>query len=214
MTVEQSESFSAILRERTAAVHREAERSGFIADLIRGRADRAGYALFLRNLVPAYEAMETALDAGPPSDPVLGPFRDPRLTRLAPLRADLDAIAGPGWADRLVVLPEASGYARAVAACAGTPRLAAHAYARYLGDLSGGQILKPVLARGLALAADALAFYDFPLLPDLAAPKAAMRDALDRVAAHEGEAVAAEAISAFRHNIAVSLAVSRAAVAA
>ena len=112
------------------------------------------------------------------------------------------------------MLPEAEGYASAVAACAGSPRLVAHAYARYLGDLSGGQILKPVLARGLALPPAALAFYDFPLLPDLAAPKAAMREALDRVAPHEGQEVIDEAISAFGHNIAVSLPVSRAAVAA
>ena len=216
MTSEQTgpRSFSAVLRERTAAVHRAAERCGFLADLIRGRADRRGYALFLRNLVPAYEALEAALAAVSPSDAVVGAFADPRLRRLARLRADLDAVAGPGWADRLAVLPEAKAYARAIAACAGDRRLVAHAYARTLGDLSGGQILKPVLARTLGLPPDALAFYDFPALPDLAGAKAAMRDALDRVAPDDGERVAAEAVSAFRHNIAVSVAVSRAAIAA
>lgn len=207
-----SEPFSAALRERTAAVHREAERSGFIADLIRGRADRHGYALYLRNLVPVYEAMERALDASGPADPVLGAFADPRLRRRDALAADLAALAGPGWADRLVVLPEAADHARDVAASSGSTRLVAHAYARYLGDLSGGQILKPVLARFLALPPEALGFYDFPALEDLDAAKAAMRDALDRVAPHEREAVAAEAVSAFRHTIAASLAVSRASV--
>ena len=203
--------FAATLREATAAVHREAERAGVIADLIRNRASRAGYALFLRNLVPVYAALEAALARGA-ATPLLAVFADPGLARLPALTGDLAAIAGPDWAARVPLLPQAEAYVAAVAAaCDDGPALAAHAYARYLGDLSGGQILKPVLARNLGLGADALAFYDFPALADVAATKTAMRVALDAIPAGSAaaERATAEAIAAFGHNIAVSEAVQR-----
>ena len=200
--------FAALVRERTKLVHREAERAGFIADLLHGRATTAGYALFLRNLHPAYAALEPALIAWA-DHPLAGAFADPRLHRLEALTADLRALAGADWAAR-PPLPEAAAYAEAIRAAASDPaRLAGHAYARYLGDLSGGQILKPLLARMLGLGPEALAFYDFPAFADLAAPKLALRDALDAVpvASDAAQALCAEAILAFRHNIAVSEAV-------
>lgn len=208
--------FAALLRERTAGVHREAERAGVIADLLRGRATRSGYALFLRNLVPAYAALEGAIAAHGSAAP-LGALADPRLHRLPALRRDLAALAGAGWERDLPRLPEADAYAAAIAeATNDPPRLLAHAYARYLGDLSGGQILKPVLARTLGLGADALAFYDFPLLDDPAAAKAAIRATLDAIVpdGHAAATIVEAAIAAFRHNIAVAEAVSAPAHAA
>ena len=208
--------FAAILRDETAAVHRQAERAGFIADLIRNRATRAGYALFLRNFVPVYTALEAALAraARTPSDSSLaGAFAEPGLARLPALTRDLEALAGPDWAIKYPLLPEAEAYAAAIVAAQDEPSCVAHAYARYLGDLSGGQILKPVLARTLHLGPEALGFYDFPALADLAATKQAMRAALDRVpvGSREADRLVAEAIAAFHHNIAVSEAVQRAA---
>ena len=46
---------------RTKALHVEAERSGIIRELLRGSATRDGYILLLRNLLPAYQAMEKGL---------------------------------------------------------------------------------------------------------------------------------------------------------
>ncbi len=202
-----------MMRERTKLIHREAEQSGFVADLIRGRATREGYAVFLRNLVPAYTALEFALEAHRQT-PILAVFADPRLRRLSALEADVAAIAGPGWESKLPLVAEAGAYARAIkdAARDSGLLLIAHAYARYLGDLSGGQILKPLLARTLGLTPDMLTFYDFPTLADLHAPKAAMRDALDAIPANgpAAEPLVEEAIAAFRHNIALSEAVQAA----
>ncbi len=209
--VEVDAGFAALIRERTKLVHRAAERAGFIADLLHGRATTAGYALFLRNLHPAYAALEPAL-ATWAADPVAGAFADPRLHRLEALAADLSAIAGADWTT-LPVLPEAAAYAAAITAVAAYPsRLVGHAYARYLGDLSGGQILKPLLARMLGLGPEALGFYDFPTFADLAVPKFALRTALDAVpvTSDDGEALCDEAIAAFQHNIAVSEAVQAA----
>ena len=208
--------FAAILRERTAGVHREAERAGVIADLIRARATRRGYALLLRNLAPAYTALEAALEAHGTASP-LGALADPRLRRLPALARDIAALAGADWARDLPILPEAEAYAAAIVAAQNdAPRLVAHAYARYLGDLSGGQILKPVLARTLGLGAEALAFYDFPELDDVAATKEAIRATLDAIPTGDAAAAAVvdEAVAAFRHNIAVSEAVQDAAMQA
>ena len=204
--------FAARLRDETATVHREAERAGIIADLIRNRATRPGYALFLRSLVPAYVTLEQAL-ARAAADPLAAVFAAPGLARLPALEHDLVALAGPDWGTRCALLPEAEAYGAAITAAADdVPALVAHAYARYLGDLSGGQILKPVLARNLGLGPEVLAFYDFPALADPAATKAAMRAALDRVPEDSQDAatIVAEAIAAFRHNISVSEAVQRA----
>ena len=202
-------SFAAVMRERTKIVHREAERSGFIADLIRGRATRRGYATFLRNLVPVYAALEAAL-AARRNSPLLAAFAAPSLRRLASLQRDLSALVGPDEAAALPLVEAARAYATAIDDVAADPRLMAHAYARYLGDLSGGQILKPLLGRTLGLGPEALSFYDFPDIVDLGAPKIAMREALDRVPAAEAEPIVAEAIAAFRHNIALSEAVQAA----
>lgn len=211
--------FAARLRDSTKAVHREAERAGFVADLIRARATRAGYALFLRNLVPAYATLEAGLESvrhavSPGAAALLGAFMNPALRRLPKLVDDLEAIIGPDWSRTCPLLPEAEAYARAIenAATGDGSRLAAHAYARYLGDLSGGQILRPLLARTLQLSPDMLSFYEFPAIADLQAPKLAMRQALDTVAPDSAMAdqIVEEAIAAFRHNIDLSLAVSRA----
>ena len=205
--------FAAMMRDGTKVVHREAERAGFIADLIRNRVTRHGYALFLRNLVPAYDALEHAL-AEHADLPILAAFADPNLRRLPSLILGIEAIEGIGWAGTLPLLPAAKTYADAIRdAASGTGlRLVAQAYARYLGDLSGGQILKPLLSRTLGLGPDALGFYDFPGIGDLDAPKTAMRAALDTIAPDGPDAslLIEEANEAFRHNIAVSEAVQAA----
>lgn len=225
--------FAGRLREATKMVHREAERTGVLADLIRGRATREGYAVYLRNLVPIYATLEAGLAGLDPPSPLLSAFADPALRRLPHLLADLAAVAGPAWAQICPLLPEAEFYAASIAdtdaiathakaklaahaeiklAAHAHIKLAAHAYARYLGDLSGGQILRPLLVRSLGLEADALAFYEFPGLADLDGAKQGLRAALDTLPAtgEMADAIIAEAIAAFRHNIALSTAVSAA----
>ena len=56
----------------------------------------------------------------------------------------------------------------------------AHHYARYLGDLSGGQTLKRIVARMFNLSSgEGLAFYDFSQIPDLSQFKAEYRSQPD-----------------------------------
>src|SRR5207237_3072297 len=62
-----------------------------------------------------------------------------------------------------------------------------HAYTRYLGDLSGGQIIKKILARSLALPPEALSFYEFPEIADIRRFKDAYRDVLELAGAAMAE---------------------------
>jgi heme oxygenase len=206
-------SLGEMLREATQALHVEAERSGVIGQLLRGGATRQAYALLLRNLWPAYRAMEDGL-VRHESSPALRAMVRRELFRVEALESDLDQLAGAGWRDSLSLLPAGARYAERVAAAAenGAGRLVAHAYLRYLGDLSGGQIMKRLLAKSLGLGADALAFYDFPAIADLSVFKSEYRKAID---GSVGEGlnpvdVVDEAIAGFRLTIALSEAVARA----
>lgn len=193
---------------RTRDLHFSAERSGFVADLVRGRASRSAYALYLRNLVPAYAELERGLEAS--ELPEVRWFARPELIRSQALEADLAWLAGPAWQASLPLLPAGLHYGHRIRAAAleDGPGLLGHAYVRYLGDLSGGQILRKVLARSLGLGPEALTFYDFPEIADLDDFKQSFRRALDRAGLNE--ALVSEAEMAFRLNIALSEAVQTA----
>jgi heme oxygenase len=198
---------------RTKTLHLEAERTGIIRELLRGSADRCGYILLLRNLLPAYQAMEQGL-ARHRKTPGIGALANYRLDRAPAIESDLDALCGQSWQDEIPLLPAGDRYARRVAEAAQDDgaRLIAHAYTRYLGDLSGGLILQRLLARSLELQPAELSFYDFPRYPDLTALKAAYREALDRAGTHvdRPEDVVEEGALAFTLNIDLSCAVQAA----
>lgn len=212
MTTTAPASVVADLYVSTKTLHVEAERSGIIRDLLRGEASRAGYTLLQRNLLPAYEALEAGLDAHRAS-PLLGPLAAYRLDRAPALRADLAALCG-GDFTQLPLLPEGAAYAQRIADAAqgDGELLIAHAYTRYLGDLSGGQILKKLLAKRPGLAPNELTFYDFPDHADLAALKGAYRHALDDAGARAAhpKAIVDEGSVAFQLNTAISWAVQTA----
>lgn len=192
------------LRENTARLHREAERSGIIARLLNGTATVRQYALLLRNLLPVYEAMESQLQRLPGRYPytLVG---DPRLFRCSALIDDLECFWGPTWP----LLPEgltSREYAKRLVdpdildGC----RIAGHAYTRYLGDLSGGQILQRVLHRQLGLEARQTRFYEFDLPGGTGSFKSKFIDALNEIPGIWQRAIVGEAIAAFKLNIRLS----------
>ncbi len=198
---------------RTKALHLEAERSGIVNDILRGQASLESYTLFLRNLLPAYQTLETALERFSGS-PTLTTLSNYKLNRAAAIEKDLLALSGSDWEDRFPLLPEATSYEQRILFAANEDngeRLIAHAYTRYLGDLSGGLIMKRLLARSLELSYEQLTFYDFPGFPDLAVLKKDYRSALDRAgtAASIPAAIVEEGAIAFSLNIDLSLAVQR-----
>jgi len=159
---------SAQLRERTRDAHERAETRPFISDLMHGRLDRAAYADLAAQQYGMYVALEAASAALVGSPRGRG-LLFPELTRTPSIEADLAYLYGPQWRERIDVLPVAVEYAERIAHVSGDlPRYAAHAYTRYLGDLSGGQAIKRLVQRHYGLGEDGVAFYTFT---DIAKPK-------------------------------------------
>src|SRR6476620_2970936 len=138
---------SARLRDETADVHRAAERSAFISALLGGKLDLREYARLVVQLRAVYEALEDEVAAS--TDAALAPLFAAELVRLPALTRDLEHLAGPSWSGQLDVLPSAAAYADRIrlVARAEHEMLLAHHYVRYLGDLSGGQLIGRALRR-------------------------------------------------------------------
>ena len=206
---------SSVLRSETRLLHREAERTGIIADLLRGRVSRRRYALFLRNLHPAYERLEEELDRHR-HHPALGPLARREVYRASALAADLASLAGEGWAEALPLTLAGREYAHQIAAAAdgSGDRLVGHVYVRYFGDLNGGQILKRRLETSADLPSRSLSFYDFPDIDDMPAFLKAYRGSLDTSARWivDRNEVVESARHAFFLNIQLSQAVQNAAI--
>ena len=109
---------------RTKTLHVEAERTGIIRDLLRGEASREGYALLLRNLLPAYQAMEQGLERHLRS-PGVGVLAQYRLDRAPAIESDLLALCGARWSLDLPLLAAGDLYAQRVAKGCGRRRFAA-----------------------------------------------------------------------------------------
>lgn len=148
------------LREGTREAHRAVERCRFVRNLLRGDLTQATYARYLAALHRLYAGLEAGLEVHR-EHPCVAPMVWPALWRAAAVAADLEALLGPAWAEHVAQDRLADPYVDRLAALTAEdpPLLVAHAYTRYLGDLSGGQVLAGAVAR---FAPDAVALYAFP----------------------------------------------------
>ncbi|WP_256638040.1 biliverdin-producing heme oxygenase [Streptomyces murinus] len=202
------DSFSCLIRTASHEQHTEAETSTFMSDLLGGRLGVDAYARYTEQLWFVYEALESAAErlAG---DPVAGPFIRPELLRLAALEQDLAHLRGPDWRAGLDALPATRAYADRVRECAGEwpGGYVAHHYTRYLGDLSGGQIIRDRAEKtwGFARKGAGVRFYVFEEISNPAAFKREYRELLDGIRADdlEKQRVTAECKRAFALNTAV-----------
>ncbi|MEE3852382.1 biliverdin-producing heme oxygenase [Gordonia sp. LSe1-13] len=195
-----SGSVSESLRSATAEAHDRAERATFVDDLMSGRLDAAGYRRMAAQLYFIYRALESVGDelAG---DAVAGPVVDERLRRLPRLTADLTALGIDP--DGVAPLPGVAGYVAAIEATRTDPaRFVAHHYTRYLGDLSGGQVIRSRMKLHYGLTDETLSFYVFDEIDKLKRYKDGYRETLDRLPldAEQMRALIDEAVEAFEHN--------------
>lgn len=206
--------FSAVIRAASHNQHTEAETSAFIGDLLGGRLPVAAYARYTEQLWFVYRALEDAA-ARLSGDRVAAPFLRPELMRVRALERDLDHLLAPGWRGRAVALPETLAYAARITetARAWPAGYVAHHYTRYLGDLSGGQVIRGVAERtwGFARKGDGVRFYVFEAIGNAAAFKREYRRLLDALPVDESEKqrVVEECRRAFAHNAAVFAALGR-----
>lgn len=193
---------SSRLREGTREEHESAESSGFISRLMSGGLGVDAYVALASQQFFVYSALEAIADdvrTLPQGSSLL--FDE--LTRTPSIARDLEHLVGPDWRAIVMPLPATVRYVDALNASATSlPRYAAHAYTRYLGDLSGGQIIKRMLERHYGLGPEGITFYSFEEIPKSKPFKDVYRERLDGLELDEeqlAEAVA-EAKGAFRLN--------------
>lgn len=196
---------SVLLRDGTREDHAAAESEPFVEHLMSGALDRAAYADLAAQQLLVYEALEEA-SATVRTDLRGGRLVFDELTRVPAIEQDLAFLYGPGWRGAMRVLPATRQYAARIRAVGSSlPHYAAHAYTRYLGDLSGGQVVKRMVERHYGLDGAGVAFYTFPGIPKAKVFKDVYRERLDdlRLDGSEIDAALAEARLAFRLNRAV-----------
>jgi heme oxygenase len=194
---------SNLLRESTRQEHRDAESSPFIVGLMRGALSLDHYTTYLVNMAWLYDALEDICSHG---DPIPGSeaLWDHRLQRTASITSDLEHLGVYSWRETTRPSAAMASYIAHLKQLGGRhdPRLIAHHYTRYLGDLSGGQAIAALVARHYGATADQLSFYRFAGIDDLVRYKEHYRRVLDSVelTPEQTTEVIDEARSAFRFN--------------
>lgn len=195
--------FSQALRERTSTDHGSSEGAGFMQDLMSGRGTRDDYIALVAQHYFIYEALEEAASRLI-DDEIAASFISPKLTRLPAITADLEFLLGNDWQDRIAPLPTTTRYVDRIRTVGATwpGGFVAHHYTRYLGDLSGGQIIRTLMQRQFGFETNGVGFY---LFAEIAKPrefKDVYRAQLDAVGwtEEERERVIDEVILAYRFN--------------
>ncbi len=173
--------FSQQIREATAQHHRAVESGPFIARFVRGQITLPEFQAMQAKLYFVYRAMEGEITRHK-DHPLVRPFTSPVLLREGSLEQDLAFLFGPDWADSLEPTPAVSAYVERIRSVGDhEPEvLLGHIYTRYLGDLSGGQVLARVVRKALSLEGSiGTRFYEFDDIEDIQAFKEEFRANMD-----------------------------------
>jgi len=193
------------LREGTSKSHTMAENVNFIKSFLGGVIDKGSYTEMLSKLYFVYEAIENAMEKNKEHE-YIKPIYFPELNRTESLKEDLIFHYGEDWLENVTLSKATLDYVNRINTVSKEKPelLVAHAYTRYLGDLSGGQILKKIAQRSMGLEGNkGLAFYEFNEVSDEAQFKLNYKAALDSLPIKENEAsqIIAEANTAFTLNM-------------
>lgn len=193
------------LREGTKKSHSMAENTGFIACFLKGTVEKNSYRTLVSNLYFVYSAMEEEMERQK-DHPIIAQIYFPELNRKAALEQDLHYYYGANWREQVAPSAAAQDYIDRIRAVSNTAPelLVAHSYTRYLGDLSGGQILKGIAQRGMNLnEGEGTNFYEFKTISDEKAFKNKYRQAMNDLPVDEATAdrIVDEANDAFGQNM-------------
>ena len=182
-----------------------AENVGFVKCFLKGVVEKTSYRKLVANLYFVYSAMEEEMEKHR-EHPVLSKIYFPELNRKQSLEQDLYYFYGPNWREQVAPSSAAQSYVQRIREISATAPelLVAQSYTRYLGDLSGGQILKGIAQRGMNLTeGEGSAFYEFPEIPDEKAFKNNYRQAMNELPIDEATAnrIVDEANAAFGMNM-------------
>ncbi len=193
------------LRNGIQQSHGDAEHSGFMKKFLAGQIEQDLFAKLLSNFYWIYSQLEAELEMHK-DNPLVGGVYFPELNRKANLEKDLAFYYGDNWRSKITPGPAVQAFvARLREVSASEPALLiAHAYTRYMGDLSGGQGLKKIVRSVFNLAGEqGSCFYEFEQISDANAFKVIYRQALNELPVSEEmeDKIVAEAILSFKLNI-------------
>ncbi len=193
------------LREGTKKAHTMAENVGFVKCFLKGVVEKNSYRKLVANLYFVYSAMEEEMERHR-SHPVVSKIYFQQLNRKKSLEQDLCYYYGSNWREQVAPSAAAQAYIEHIQkVSASEPELlVAHSYTRYLGDLSGGQILKKIAQKAMNIGdGEGTAFYEFQDIPDEKAFKAQYRQALDELPVDDStaERIVDEANATFGMNM-------------
>lgn len=154
------------IKEYTKDSHNRAENTEMMRNYQRGQITLPQYKLLLSSLYEIYKALEESMDLNCDHPSVAPVYFPTELARLDALEKDIEYFYGQDWREQKLVIPAATKrYAHRIRQIGkdNPEHLVAHAYTRYLGDLSGGQMLSRITQKSLGLkGSDGLAFFSFP----------------------------------------------------
>ena len=192
------------LKEGTKESHSAAENTKFVASFLRGVVDYEEYRKLLTNFYYVYDTMEQRIRET--EDPMVQAIKSEDLERKEAIERDLEYYYGPDWKEKQEPSEACNKYCHRLNEVAeeNPYLLVAHHYTRYIGDLSGGKILKEITARVLnPPEGKGLDFYEFPSIPNAKLFKQNYRACLDNLGtdASQENALITEANYAFRLNM-------------
>ena len=195
------------LREGTKKSHTMAENTGFVACFLKGVVEKTSYRKLIGDLYFVYKAMEEEIDRLVQEDhPVIKHIGFKELFRRQTLEKDLEFYYGNNWLDQIKISESAQSYVDRIRLVANeSPELlVGHHYTRYIGDLSGGQILKKIAKKALNLRGDdGLNFYEFKLIEDEKLFKKSYSETLNKLPIDQkiADNIIDEANEAFAYNM-------------
>jgi heme oxygenase len=200
-----SSNLASKLREGTKKAHTMAENVGFVKCFLKGVVEPTSYRKLVANLYFVYSAMEEEMERHQ-QHPILSKIYFKELNRQRSLEQDLKYYFGPQWREQIQLSPAGEAYVQQIREVSNNEPelLISHLYTRYLGDLSGGQILKGIAQRAMNLSdGEGTAFYEFKDIADEKQFKANYRQALDSLPIDEATAdrIVDEANAAFGMNM-------------
>lgn len=195
------------LREGTTKSHSMAENVSFVKSFLGGVVDKESYRKLVANLFFVYVAMEEEIENNK-NHPAIKLLYFPQLYRKVSLVKDLEYYYGDNWESLIQPSIATQAYVNRIhnIGCNQPELLIAHAYTRYMGDLSGGQILKKIAQNAMQLPDDnGAAFYNFEQIEDDNEFKSMYREALNTVPLTDLQIkqIIAEANTAFNLNMKV-----------
>jgi heme oxygenase len=193
------------LREGTKKSHTMAENVGFVKCFLKGVVEKTSYRKLVTNLYFVYSAMEEEMEKLR-QHPIVSKIYFPELNRKESLETDLFYYYGANWRDQVAPSKACEEYIQRIReVAANNPELlVGHSYTRYLGDLSGGQILKGIAQRAMNLTdGEGTAFYEFKDISDEKAFKNTYRQAMNDLPIDDATAdrIVDEANDAFGMNM-------------